>query len=62
LKLSRAKKARLIHYHRFVHLKRLDFHTIFIADALACVPAAMAEALLAQLSNLAVDPVETAAA
>lgn len=62
LKLSRAKKARLIHYHRGVHLKRLDFHSSFIADAMACVPAAMAESLLAQLSSLAADPVETAAA
>ncbi len=62
LKLSRAKKARLIHYHRFIHLKRLDFHTTFVADALACVPAAMAGALLAQLSSLSADPVETAAA
>ena len=62
LKLHRAKKARLIHYHRGVHLKRLDFHTDFIDDAVACVPAAMAEALLAQLSGLTADPVETAAA
>ncbi|MDZ4391348.1 hypothetical protein [Cypionkella sp.] len=62
VKLSRAKKARLIHYHRFVHLKRLDFHTIFIADALGCVPAVLAEALLAQISSLVADPVETAAA
>ncbi len=62
VKLQRAKKARLIHYHRFVHLKRLDFHTTFIADAIACVPAAMVEALLAQLSGLTADPVETAAA
>lgn len=62
LKLSRAKKARLIHYHRWVHLKRLDFHTNFIADALGCVPAAMAADLLAQISSLAADPVEIAAA
>ncbi len=62
LKLHRAKKARLIHYHRWVHLKRLDFHTTFIDDAIACVPAEMTEALLAQLSSLAADPVKTAAA
>ncbi len=62
VKLQRAKKARLIHYHRFVHLKRLDFHASFIADALACVPAALGKALLAQLSSLAADPIETAAA
>jgi hypothetical protein len=62
LKLQRAKKARLIHYHRFVHLKRLDFHTGFIADALDCVPASMAEALLTQISGLVADPIETAAA
>lgn len=62
LKLHRAKKARLIHYHRWMHLKRLDFHARFIADAVACVPAALAEPLLAQISALIADPVEIAAA
>lgn len=62
LKLHRAKKARLIHYHRWVHLKRLDFHARFLDDAIACVPVVMAEALLAQLSGLTAGPEETAAA
>lgn len=61
VKLHRAKKARLIHYHRGVHLRRLDFHNDFITDALACVPAAMAGALLEQVSGLAAEPMETAA-
>lgn len=62
LKLHRARKARLIHYHRFVHLKRLDFHATFIDDAIACCPAEMTEPLLAQLGGLTADPAETAAA
>lgn len=62
LKLHRAKKARLIHYHRWIHLKRLEFHTSFLDDAIACVPAEMTEALLAELSGLTAASEETAAA
>lgn len=61
LKLHRAKKARLIHYHRGVHLRRLDFYNDFVANALACVPEAMAGALMEQISGLVADPVEAAA-
>ncbi|OYU40585.1 MAG: hypothetical protein CFE33_00300 [Pseudorhodobacter sp. PARRP1] len=61
VKLHRAKKARLIHYHRGVHLRRLDFYNDFIANALACVPVAMEAALLEQISGLVADPVEAAA-
>ena len=62
LRLHRAKKARLIHYHRFIYLKKLDFYASFIDDAVACVPTDMVDALLAQLSGVTADPVETAAA
>ena len=62
LRLHRAKKARLIHYHRFIYLKKLDFYASFIDDAIACVPTDMVDALLAQLSGVTADPVETAAA
>ncbi len=62
LKLHRAPKARLIHYHRFRYLQRLDFHPQFIADTLACVPNALTEALQTQIGTLIAVPEETVAA
>ena len=54
-KLHRAKKARLIHYHRWMHFKRLAFHQGFLDDARACVPQATAAALMAQIVSISGD-------
>ena len=62
LKLHRAPKARLIHYHRFRYLQRLDFHPQLIAETLACVPATLTEALQAEIMSLAAAPDQTTAA